>query len=112
MTIEDKANEIAAHMVKNGEDKNIVSSPMLIIAIISILIELFKLWKSCNKTPKDALQEIHRPGIIVRWMVRRTVRKVLDDEEMEKKYAAKIAQAIMSVKVNDEEEMVELFSQV
>ena len=112
MTLEEKAKQIAENMIAKGEDKNIMFSPMLILAIISILIQLFKLWKSCNKTPEHCMKDIDSSSFITRWIVRRTVRRELDDEEMDRRYTNRLANSIIDVGVKDVNEMKLLYSQV
>ena len=111
--IEEKANAVCGNMVKNGEDKVVMFNPLFIIAVISVLIEIVKLWKDCNKKPLEAVADARSPGILTRWAVRRAVRKHLDDEEMEPRYAAKLSKAVLTVGAEmNEEEMAKAFAEV
>lgn len=111
MTFEEKAEQITEHMVVNEEDRVKCFDPMLIIAIISILIQLFKLWKDCNKTVDEAVEDMINPSIVTRVIVRHVSRNILNNDFNE--FVNKVPKAIFAVGINTNSlEISEMFNEV
>lgn len=75
--LEDKAAAVASH-----GSTEVVVDPATILAIINILIQIVKLYQSCQKTPAEAKAHMSRPGWLSRLRVRRMVRDLKDPERV------------------------------
>lgn len=73
-TCTSKAKLVGRYMADQlGVEESKALDPLLIIAIASIILEIFKVLYKKNKTPKEALDTVKKPGILQRWTARRII---------------------------------------
>ena len=94
-TIEAKAQAVAEHLTENNVPQ--IISPIMILTIVEIIIELVKLAKSCNQTPKEALGGLKKPGPFERLATRRIVRKRLATLSQWRQYGTQFTDGIFAV---------------
>ncbi len=73
--LEEKANLIAANA--RGENPTVAVDPATIMAIISVIVQVVKLYRECQKTPSEAKTAMESPNWINRWRLRRIARQSL-----------------------------------
>jgi|SRR5579859_2022741 len=95
--IEQKANQIAADMEKNGVQYEIVVDIMLVLTIISIIVGLIQVYQNCKKTPAQAHQSMIKPGVLEKWRLRKIAKAKIDDPEMYDHINIKLINSIINV---------------
>lgn len=73
--LEDKALEIAGR--KSDGSIEVAVDPVTIAAIISLIVEVFQLFKNCQKKPGEVKAVISSPSWLQRWWLRGRIRQEL-----------------------------------
>jgi hypothetical protein len=73
--LEEKANRIVADV--KGEMPTVIFDPAIIIAVISIIVQLVKMYQSCKKTPEEAKVSMASPNWFQRWRLHWMTRAAL-----------------------------------
>jgi hypothetical protein len=112
--LESKANAVAKELIDSqGVEDTVAFDPTVLLALISIIIQLFMMLQNCKKKPEEALTTITSPSILEMWTLRKKVREVLNDESMEKMYGRQLVNALVSIgKSFTEEEVRKLYTEV
>lgn len=77
--LEDKANKIVAEA--KGENPVVFVDPITILTVISVIVQIVKLYQSCKKTPEEVKKSMESPNWIERWRLKRIVRKSIKSNE-------------------------------
>jgi hypothetical protein len=73
------ANQIAADI--HGEDNPTVAiDPATIMAIISVIIQVVKMYRECKKSPAQAKESMSSPGFLNRWKLKRLAKSAVADQ--------------------------------
>lgn len=78
-----KAEEMAHAMVRRGVAPEQAFDPATIAALIYIIIELVKLWRTCQRGPDEALNEGRRLGLRNRLFLRLAVLRCCKERGLE-----------------------------
>ena len=73
--LEEKANKVMTNA--QGSMPTVLIDPVTIMAVISIITQVVKLYQSCSQTPVEAKAAMSNPWFFNRWRLRRMVRKTL-----------------------------------
>jgi hypothetical protein len=95
--IQDKAYQIAEDMNRDQVERRLAFDPMLIVTLVSVVTQIFKVYQECKKTPAQAHESIANPGILERWRLKRLIKKELDDDEMHVHVGGKMVKSTMKV---------------
>lgn len=81
----EKIASSAAPVLKDELDKKgfIVSTIVIVSALVSIIVNLVKLSKLCKNDAKSALDRIRKPGIIDKIKIRKTIRSSLKENNVD-----------------------------
>jgi signal transduction histidine kinase len=81
--VEALADRMSAKLQKDLEAKGFIVTTFIVVsALISIIVNLVKLNQMCKYSPKDALDHIREPNIIEKIKIRRVIRNGLKDSKL------------------------------
>lgn len=107
MTIEERANSIAAD-IQYEDNATVAFDPATALAIISLIIQIIRLYQSCHKTPSEAAKISKKPNLFQKLKLRYLVSKAVREAGL-KDASDRISEAILkygeSLTVSDHREM-------
>ena len=72
-TLVSVAKRVQAHA--NSKDENFGFDPMTILAIVNIILTLFKIIHQCRENRKQVTSGLKKPGLFYKLILKRAVRK-------------------------------------
>jgi hypothetical protein len=107
--LEDKANLIAGDV--KGDMPTVVFDPMTIMAIISLIVQVVKLYQECKKTPTQAQEAMASPNWIHRWRLRRMTRQALSENHSDETVGAVVNSTLKQGKALTLDEVTQLYAE-
>lgn len=79
--VDQLADKIAPSLKDKLDAKGFVVSTIVVIsALVSILVNLIRLNQMCKNTPKEALERIRKPGLVDKIKIRKIIRSGVKDK--------------------------------
>ncbi len=107
--LEDKANLIAGDA--KGEMPTVVFDPMTILAIISVIVQVVKLYQECKKTPTEAKDAMASPDFFHRWRLHRVVRQALSEQHSDETVSAVVNSTLKQGQTITVDEVTQLYAE-
>lgn len=80
-SVDQLADKIAPSLKDKLDAKGFVISTIVVIsALVSILVNLIRLNQMCKNTPKEALNRIKKPGLLDKIKIRKVIRAAVKDK--------------------------------
>jgi hypothetical protein len=80
---DDLAKKMGPKLKNDLEAKGFVIDTIIVVsALVSIIVNLVKLSKTCKYTPEQALEHIRRPNLLDKIKIRKVIRSSLKDQKV------------------------------
>lgn len=97
MNADTAAKMVAEELALSKVPRKVAFDPFTILAIVSVIVAVIRLFIECKKKPRDAAQVCKKPDLVERWRLRRLIKEILADEEAEKELSKALQKAFFLV---------------